>query len=277
MIGNTMVNHDAIKKEAIMTFDSFIEPHDDYFEHKIGSPIVIDGPNVEYILNKQGFRSEDFSQFDNDNYNILVGGDSFTFGDSLPLNCSYPYMLRDAIAKVSDKPVKYYNTGICGSSVHQVVKNTTAFIRSYGSPDFIFLLIPISSRGIVFDSKSGLFERGMHEKQWVLENDHISMKTKKRYFDGFNYNESILLAVDLMHMMEDICKARNIPLLWSCYDEDDTLVYESSNFSNFISLNKNLDIKNNEGLPYWDIARDNVHPGARFHKYLTECILAEMI
>jgi hypothetical protein len=188
----------------------------------------------------------------------------------------YPYMLTNELKTKINKEIKYYNTGINGSSVRQVIKNTTAFIRKYGNPDFIFLLIPISSRDIILDEKNKVFERGMHELQWIIQNEHVDLKSKKRYYDGFNSEEALLLSIDLMHMMEDICNSKNIKFMWSAYDGDDTEIYKKCGFSNFITLDKQVDeVINTNNLPYWDKAKDNVHPGAKYHSYATKVILQE--
>jgi hypothetical protein len=267
-----------IDKTKICNFDSQIKESDDYFYHTIGSPKIIEGPEVTYLLNKNGFRSEDFDTFNTDNFNILFGGDSWTFGDSLPVECVYPYMISNELSKRFNKEIKHYNTGINGSSVRQVVKNTVAFIRKYGNPDFIFLLIPISSRDIVFDEKNKVFERGMHELQWVLQNDNVDSKSKKRYYEGFNAEESLLLSIDLMHMLEDICSSKNIKFIWSTYDGDDGEIYEECGFSNFVALHGRMEeVHNIDNLPYWDMAKDNIHPGARYHAYATKVVLQEFI
>jgi hypothetical protein len=185
-------------------------------------------------------------------------------------------MLANELQTKIDKKIKYYNTGINGSSVRQVVKNTTAFIRKYGNPDFIFLLLPISSRDIVFDEKNKIFERGMHELQWVVQNENVDLKSKKRYYEGFNAEESLLLSIDLMHMMEDICQSKNIKFIWSTYDGNDGEVYKECGFLNFVPLHERMDeVININNVPYWDMAKDNIHPGARYHAYATKVIIDE--
>lgn len=265
-------------KDFIGTFDVNIGIHDDYFDWETGSPKILDGPDIKYKLNKYGFRSKDFDEFNESDFNILFGGDSYTFGDSLPLECIYPTMLKDELSKTIES-ISCYNTAFNGSSIHQVVKNTLAFIRKYGNPDLIVLVFPISERGIIYDEKNNFFVRAMHELGWVINHPWISTKAKKRYYDGFNKQESLLLGIDMIHMLEDICELNGIKLIWTAYEMRDSAIYDQCNFRYFMSLDKHIHYDENlniNNLPYWNKAKDDVHHGADWHANLTKSLIKEI-
>jgi hypothetical protein len=235
-----------------------------------GSPKIIDGPDIEYRLNAQGFRSKDFTEFDQNKPTILFGGDSFTFGDSLPENLCYPAMVYNKLNGKYDA----YNIGYNGASIQQVVKNTMAFIRKYGNPSIIFLLMPIANRSIFFDADKEIFHTAFHSIEWVYENENLSLKERKRFFNGFSIEENVLKSIDLIYMLEEICNHRNIKLIWSTYSEESEL-YEKCNFKNFLSINEKIDNSrmNINNLDYWDIAKDDNHPGSGYHDSLSDIIV----
>lgn len=273
--GKNMHREIEFREEYGKTYLSSFRP-DDIVEGEFycGSPKVIDGPEIIYNLNKQGFRSQDFDNFNTEKPSILFGGDSFTFGDSLPKECCYPDMVYHKLNKEYD----IYNIGYNGSSIQQVVKNTMAFIRKYGNPSFIFLLMPIANRSIFFDNDKKIFHTAFHSIEWVYENENLSLKERKRFFNGFNLEENILKSIDLIYMLEEICEHRNIKLIWSTYSEESEL-YEKCNFKNFISINEKIDNSklNFNGLDYWEIAKDNNHPGSRYHDSLSDIIVKAIL
>lgn len=238
-----------------------------------GSPDVVLGPDINYHVNDYGFRSQNFDNFNINKFNILFGGDSFTFGDSMPEELCYPYMIKNKLKFYCE----VYNTATNGASIQQVVKNTIAFIRKYGKPDFIFLLMPISNRSIFFDKDKEVFHTAFDSIEWVYENESLSLKERKRFYNGFNLEENILKSIDFIRMLEDICNLQEINFLWSTYSEEADL-YEKCNFNNFININRVLSIptKNLKSLPYWEKAKDGIHPGANYHDALSDIISSKI-
>jgi len=96
--------------KKINNFYPSIQLQNNYFECNNHSTEIIEGPEIKYILNKQGFRSQDFDNFNKDNYNILVAGDSFTYGDGLPYDCTWHQILKNNFFK---KNVEVFNQGNC--------------------------------------------------------------------------------------------------------------------------------------------------------------------
>ena len=237
----------------------------------IGSPKIIEGPEIKYIVNKDMFRSQDFDNFNQNDFNILFSGDSFTFGDSLPEDYCYPNMLKNKLSFDS----QIYNVAWSGASIHQSIKNAVAFIRKYGAPNYLIMILPTSQRSIMYDKKNNLFNRAMQEMEWVVNNSKISQYEKHRFYKNFVSEENMLKNIDMINMLEDICSSRNINLMWSTYDNKDYQIYLECNFNNLFEIKflKENDHKNTNNLPYWEIAKDDCHPGTRYHDLLSDLMV----
>jgi len=239
----------------------------------IGSPKIISGPEIKYTVNKDNFRSQDFDNFNQKDFNILFSGDSFTFGDSLPEEYCYPNMIKSKL----NFDAKIYNVSWSGASIHQSIKNAVAFIRKYGSPNYLIMILPISERSIIYDKQKKFFNRAMREMEWVTNESKVSKEEKYRFYKNFVSEENMLKNIDMINMLEDICSAKGINLIWSTYDNEDYEIYSQCNFNNLIDIR--FDEKNHiniNNLPYWEVAKDDCHPGTRYHDLLSNIIIKRM-
>jgi hypothetical protein len=114
--------------------------------------------NIEYKLNEQYFRSQSFSNFNSNNVNALYAGCSFTFGMGLPDSLLWTSILNDKIEKYLDKKVEPFNIGFRGFSNYLIIKNIMSFIRTYGKPNFLFIVFPDCAREFLFNEKSEQYE-----------------------------------------------------------------------------------------------------------------------
>jgi len=140
--------------------------------------------------------------------------------------------------------------------------------------------MPPENRNIIFDEEKKVFTKGMREVNWLSEySGRISKKSKIRYYKGYNEEESYLLGIDLIHMIEDVCASKNINLIWSTHEPNNELVYEKINFNNFMKIdysNKGKLIKG-INMPYWDIAKDNAHPGSEWHYFFASILYKKIM
>ena len=65
------------------------------------------GPKFQYRLNSNGFRSDHFKKLDTSNINILFAGCSFTFGEGLPEEYTWPRLLENNIKHKTKKILKH--------------------------------------------------------------------------------------------------------------------------------------------------------------------------
>jgi hypothetical protein len=212
--------------------------------------------DFSYRINKHGYRANNFKEFDDNKIKILFSGCSHTFGEGLPEELIWPSIVDKRIGDNTDS----YNLGISGASIHLVIKNVYSFIRNYGKPDHIFLMLPAISRSIKYDKDAGLYKN-------ILAHSH---KKYKKFLKNFVYEDNVLLATTLIFMLEDYCLESNIKLHWSTWSNEDLPIYDKLNFNNYLYFDSdsvNTDIENGimdntAKIPYWKIARDNSHMGS---------------
>ena len=271
MIPYTMNFDDFLHKTDMDTLGIFskmskiIEKSDDWKLNEDGylilksfkeNEIKNDEYNFSYKINKHGYRTNNFKEFNKDKIKILFSGCSHTFGEGLPEEMIWTSLVDKYIGNDTDS----YNLGIGGASIHLIIKNIYAFIRNYGKPDYMFLMFPAISRSIRYDQDSGLYKN-------ILAHSH---KKYKKFLKKFVYEDNVLLATTLIFMLEDYCLASGIKLYWSTWSDEDLPVYNQLNFNNYLyfnsdSVNMDIDndiIKNTNKLPYWKLARDNHHMGS---------------
>jgi hypothetical protein len=197
---------------------------------------------------------------------------------------SWPELFSKTLSNNRLKPIKMYNLAVMGASIYLIIKNLMAFIRRYGSPDEIYLLLPPHSRKIIYDKSCNGFKNAIIDKEGFIDLAHKKDPSTKRYYDSYCNEDSQLLAVTLMGIFEDFCESRDIKLIWSSYDDTpQTDFYETSGFkfykkyvapkSDFYYNDKSLSHlipENKNNISHWDIGSDEDHPGAVWHKDISE-------
>lgn len=258
----------------------------------------LDGPEVTYRVNKDGFRSNPFKNLENSKVNILTAGCSWTYGEGIPTEYVWPEVLSNKIKEKSGKDVCIYNLGVMGGSIQLSVKNLLAFIRRYGKPDYIFAELPNFTRGIAYNEKDKYFmnitiDNHINRRGYGSKNEKDVFK---RYTLAYVEEENMLEATLLVSLFEEFCKAAGIKLLWSSYAA--AFVFRSAAeganpaFNNFVfdnhvwsedeshTFRKSSDINkypNVDNLPYWQTAKDDSHPGTAWHQHISNAFFDELL
>ena len=235
-------------------------------------------PEVVYQLNKNGFRTENFKKLDDKTFNVLASGCSCTYGQGVPQGYSWPDILAKKLETKLSKPIKMHNLGVMGASIHLIIKNAMAFIREYGAPDEIYLLLPPDSRKLVYVDRIKKFKSMVMSSAGYKKMFDGNDPETKRFYESYCKEDSYLLSITLIGFFEDFCKSNNIGLTWTHYDEiDDGDLYDKVGFRFYkkYAIDDCNDYhdqdcidkmpKNIEGIPHWEIGADDEHPGVWWH------------
>jgi hypothetical protein len=256
---------------------------------------------IEYLINKDGFRSKSFDRFDKNKTNILFAGCSWTFGEALPEEHIWPKILSDKIGDAIGESVDFYNLGVMGGSVELSIKNLLGFIKRYGKPDYIFAEMPNYTRSIAYNEKTNKF------MNIVISSDanHVQLSSKEdrdtfiRYTMGFNEKEKMLNVSTLISIFEEFCEASGIKFLWSTYAPNfakqiqskssdwytfknfvnDPHVWEEMPYNNKDGYQRVSDTKvypNENNIMYWELAADERHPGVAWQEDISNTFLNEL-
>ena len=231
--------------------------------------ININDPLISYTINNYRYRSDDISK-DYSESNFLYSGCSNTFGLGLPLESIWAHQLNSFLGKE-----KFINLGINGGSYKTVVYDVFNYIRNFGKPEGVFLLLPNLERQITF-AKS--------------EEDKVSIQLRMHKKTNLEISKIITEEVNLfefyntMKMLEDYLFELKIPLIWATWDTDlDKKINLTQNFRNYISTNNFEVYEKIQNSPrpkqldndYWVVARDNSHLGSRHHIFFASLMHEE--
>ncbi len=250
-------------------------------------PSILKEDRVTYRFNNLFFRSNHFKKLNNKNINILYSGCSWTYGTGMHEELTWTNILSKNIQDINpDKQVESFNVALPGASIFLSIKNIMAFIRNYGTPEYIFINMPPIARDMRYDKKNNWFY------SVVMGNGYFEGKYPDIYIDYIkqhNHEDSILKAVEQIKMLEDYCNASSIKLVWTYWHSSDKKVYDDIEFNNIfypdlrfkqylLKQEKNREYyPNNENKLLWELAQDGHHPGSCWNIHCAKEFLNELV
>jgi len=149
-----------------------------------------------------------------------------------------------------------------------------SFIRLYGKPKYIFIVMPPIARDLKYDSKKQRFYPVLRGGNY-FEGDYP--KVFLEYVKEGKYEDDIMKAVNEIKLFEDYCNAAGIKLLWSYWYSYDEKIYKEYKFDNIIYQDPNFKMfadedgyyENTLGWPFWELAQDRQHSGTCWHNHVS--------
>jgi hypothetical protein len=227
------------------------------------------GPKIEYNLNKFLFRSKELKDFQKENMNILYSGCSNTWGDGVFEEEMWTNILTNKIETLNlNKKIDSNNIAYPGSNVKGIIKNLLGTTQKIGLPNYIFICFPSITRDLFYSKGyAQFFNCFVEDPAAPLE----PVSVGKKYNHNFSYENNLLTSTTMIFLLEELCKSSNIKLFWTTWDDDDDKIFQKMNFNNYFKINyeyENKAIKTNS--PYWEVAQDGFHPGAKWHAGIAE-------
>jgi len=251
-----------------------------YITDNIHHGFIVPGPEVLYKINMDGYRTKHFATFDNSRETILFAGCSWTFGEGLPTEYTWPFLVTQAFENVD-----YYNIGYMGLSVNHIIKNVYSFIRSYGKPKYLFICFPDIQRNIIYSEKLESYIKAYTSTFFIGSKD----KDREKYTLEYQNENNLLLATTQISALEDYCDEAGIKLVWTTWVYNDYEIFKDLDFkflmdpdTSFIQSNpsyaksKTPYYPNPGNLPYWEEARDGAHPGTAWTKHISKKYIDEI-
>jgi hypothetical protein len=227
--------------------------------------VLVDGPEILYRINKDGFRSQHFQNFNKDKKNILVAGCSVSFGEGILEELTWHQEMLNNI-----EFDEYYNISSIGASTRLIVKNILTFIRKNGKPEYIFAIFPNFSRDLQFDSNSKEFISCIINRLLLLAPKEYM--TNNIYIKNYQHEYAVFTYIDYIRILEDVCEYLNIKLIWSTWDDEAKYILNDLKFKYYFNMNCSFAFngkkpyfkitKNINNLPYWESSKDGYHPGS---------------
>jgi hypothetical protein len=224
---------------------------------------------IEYYHNRDGRRCDNFSK-ETAQENFLFAGCSYTYGTGLPYQHTWAYKLNKDL-----NGENFYNVGMPARNFQVIINDIYTYIRLFGKPKTIFLLLPDLKRDHVVRLETNL-EQGDYyevypivsmsfnskdpEKESYNKKDHKYLNMEKVYYDFYN----------TMSQLEDYLESLEIPFLWTTWDQwfQKSLAGEKI-FKNYFELDSLEEYVEKNIYPpeelgknrkYWLIAADKPYP-----------------
>lgn len=224
--------------------------------------------DVYYDLNSLGYRTKEFSAIDHRAFKIVVTGCSQTFGIGLPERCLYGNQLAALLRATYDIPVEVINLGFGGTSVDFIARVLWQSVPVL-EPHYVFCLFPHLSRreyiqlawGSLYTQQFlAQWDRGcephVHEALLTLCNDDWDFFS---FIKNISYVELIL---------------RDYAWAWDTWCNFDPEWVEWCEY-----WQKYLDVTHyrHQCMPWGERgrARDNMHSGMPYHRYIAEDLLTD--
>lgn len=183
---------------------------------------------VYYDLNSYGHRCKPLTEL-SDNY-ILFTGCSFTLGQGVPIEKSYPYLLA------SHYNTDYYNLALSGCGIDSLFYNVVSFINKVKTkPKKLFIQWPVSDRTLFYHNDISMMSYAPVKRTGQDSGDRKIYETMLAYdypMNQYPFYKKLTL---------DNLSSHNIEY------------HEISDFIEFYLLD------------YYDFARDGRHPGVNTH------------
>lgn len=234
-----------------------------------------DDGSVVYNYNESGYRCNDFIKR-TDKVRIVFSGCSETEGVGNNIEDTWSFLFYQYL-KNNYKTDGYFNLGLSGFGHEKIISNLLNFIKIYGDPDYIFILLPNIARWIEWiDESKGYEQIGLspwHENK--KNKDDTTLKDQRDLLISF---------ILIMRLFESYCEGKNIKLLWATWDQKDednySFLLKNGIFKNFIRIQndqiKEVLLSNKTNNPKKLLARDG-HLGLGFHELWADAFIDNFI
>lgn len=220
-----------------------LEEFDDLFSRSLKSmggkiqdvpfPMESDRIDILYNHNSYGYRCEEFN-----GQEVLILGCSYTRGDGLPLDLTWPYM----IANKMNKP--YINLAKGGDGMQAQVFKAFQFFREFYNPKYIFGLFPLTRLEMPYVKDIFAVDKnpkitdidGKYIQNVFISNTKIEKFSKLPHSIDEVLPEEAAIFYNLMFikMLDQYCKSNNIKFLWTVYND---LEYKGDNSQLLFKMN----------------------------------------
>lgn len=254
-----IINNNTFEK--IYDVNAYLEPNSTINilkSEKILNKNIKNDNDITYILNNDGFRSDNFVNSHN-GLHILFAGCSETFGVSSPIEETWSKILYNEISK-NNNVSGYFNIGHPSAGITVITYQIFNYIKKYGSPDYLFVLFPNIDRRV----------------SWVNQKGYIQKNGKTigaKESDTNTYLNMIYDNVFMYKILELVSECLNIKLIYANFDNMDFIhIKKIANSLQIIDINNSEEFEQYVGnLPLSNkdifIRRDMVHRGIAFHKF----------
>lgn len=239
---------------------------------------TLSSTDLNATTNSYGYRSDEFSKnFAKQGY--LFSGCSFTYGAGLPPKKSWPYFLNKMLERKA-----VFNLGQSGQSIIAIIDNVYKYMREFGEPKGIFLLLPDINRFESYKIKVEDNEVYLEHTPFLLHSvDHhrfIESQEELEELRDKAITVDLILSRSMLAIktLEEYLAMKGIPLVWTTWNQHfRNFLSQTTVFDNYFDMEEMPErylLDNDpdkDEVKHWFEAEDHPpHPGIGEQKYFAE-------
>ena len=265
-------------------FDKLIYRKNNYLAEMYGYR-KLNGNLCKAQLNSEGFRDDEFYPKEEEEYLVLIVGDSTVYGQGLLKHRRFSELLEKKLEKI--QPTRVLNLGICGTNIYQHYNRITKY-KEILNPDLIIISFSendllvwnslfnfpqeLSSDGVVLDIRTDEDESKYIEKV-LASYDEASPNIEMAKYVASLLPKKEVLIISLGYL--DIDGEYNIKLeeTLSIFRDHDLRVIDAKDL--YRNKYKELSIER-EGKAFMAISEKEKHPNSLANKMFAERLFEEI-
>ena len=229
---------------------------------------VEDDGLISYEYNDEYFRCDEFKE-QHWGKHILFAGCSQTEGVGGNIEDIWTKMMND---KIYDSD-GFYTIARSGFGWQKVITNFMVYIKKYGTPDYLFVLLPNVSRYFSWFNDGKHFKYDQRYPEYYMSD--LENPSRSHLISPEEYKKDLIDFKVSWNLFEKFCNNLNIKMIWSTWDELDAENIEfMGNWNNFINVTNQKDFllfideyyKTNK-IREDDMKRRDHHYGTVYNKY----------
>ena len=242
---------------------------------------TIDDGEVTYDYNNDWFRSDEFTVDHPEKYHIVFSGCSETEGVGSPLDTVWSKMLHTELKEKYDIG-GYYNLAKSGNGWHKVVSSLMVYIKKYGKPTHLFVLLPNIARNFVWEDERETWTY-QQKLNFSSNKKHLPESMVNQITTLDEYRNAFIQFSLTWKLFEAFCNASNIKLICSSWNYEENLNLEFQNhIPSYFPLHRpDFDeyakIKRPDGkFKDKDLRRRDNHSGILYHEWWKDAFMDEI-
>ena len=242
---------------------------------------TVDDGEVSYDYNSDWFRSDEFTANHPEKYHIVFSGCSETEGVGSPLDTIWAKMVHSKLKEQFDIG-GYYNLAKSGQGWHKVISSLLVYIKKYGKPTHMIVLLPNVARDYVWkeDRKSWNYEQKL---PYASNTKHLPKTMADQVTTLDEYRDAFIHFTLGWKLFEAFCDASNIKLIFSSwnYEETENLLFHNHHPSYFPLRKQDFDeyakAKRPDGkFKDKDLRRRDNHSGILYHEWWKDSFMDQI-
>ena len=229
----------------------------------------ISANDVEYRFNQHGYRCDNFNN--KNGLKIVSIGCSWTMGEGLPFENTYPEYFRMKIQNEAGIPCINWNLGLSGVS-NDYICRTLVFAMEILKPDIVIVCFTSPSRreyisvdGKLYNLYNKIGElRGLNRKDNAIIKHYYGMTSafqdQLNFFMNYKFIENLMEFHKTKWLFSSIYSGRII-------EQNMNQIHYALDMEKFVA----------EGIKCDDFARDKVHPGVVSMKIFADALYRKYI